>query len=106
VSGEHATGLSERLAPPGYVSDDEIRGGQVTDPRWKRAAQVRELVLLVLGDIGPLPFSDVLARVRRRSIAPVRDRDVDRALQALRRAHRVRYQRPFWERVPTMEHRP
>lgn len=72
----------------------------MTDPRWKRAEQLRELVLLAVTNSGPLRFSDVLDQVRGRSISPIDDRAVDRALQGLRRAGRVRYRRPIWEATP------
>jgi hypothetical protein len=85
-----------------------MEGVPVTDPRSRRAEQLRDLVLLILTNNGPLRFSELVEQVRGRSISPVDDRAVDRALQALRRSGRVRYQRPTWEpvSVSTMEHRP
>lgn len=69
------------------------------DPRLKKAEQLRDDVLQVLQPAGA-SFRQLLRDVRLRAVArEVSDRQLDAALQALRRSGRVRFRRPLWEAV-------
>lgn len=67
---------------------------------WPGAEVVRETVLEVLRFHGPLRFGDVLYNVNRSLHRVDQERPVDRALQVLRKAGKVRRgEQMCWELV-------
>jgi hypothetical protein len=70
----------------------------MSDPRRHRAAQLREKVLEELaGDSHG--FGALRRQVQRRVLAPVTQSQLESALASLRKAGRIVYRRPYWERV-------
>lgn len=71
----------------------------MTDPRHRRAALIRDHVLMQL-QRGPAPAHLVLYMARDGLLGDVSGRQVERALQQLRREGRVRYHERRWELCP------
>lgn len=70
----------------------------MTDPRQRRAALIRDQVLMQL-EQGPAPTHLVLYMVRKGMIGDVSGRQVESALQQLRREGKARYHERRWELV-------
>jgi hypothetical protein len=71
----------------------------MSDPRRQRAAQLREKVLEELAG-EPHEFGALHRQVKRSILAPVTQSQLESALASLRKAGRIVYRRPCWERVP------
>jgi hypothetical protein len=73
----------------------------MTDPRWRRAEQLRGRLLREL-KAQPIPAHSLWWRVMDNEFpgSTVTGAELLRALQVLRREGRVRYVRPNWELVP------